>query len=120
MTPLPLSSSGAITTLLLLEQYSSSVNAAIVSSLINPWIMHCQIKQLYAENGQLYQQKKWSVFSKQLIERQFLCYFCMLKALFKKSCNKIEGIVGPEIFWSEDYLDEILNRQLPDSDHNHQ
>jgi hypothetical protein len=44
----------------------------------------------------------------------------MSKALFQKLCNKVEGIVGPAVFKSEDYLDEILSHQLPNSDHNHQ
>jgi hypothetical protein len=44
----------------------------------------------------------------------------MSKALFKKLCNKIEGIVGPAVFKSKDYSDEILSRQLPTYDHNHQ
>ncbi len=44
----------------------------------------------------------------------------MSKALFQKLCDKIEGIVGPAVFKSEDYLDEILSHQLPYSDHNHQ
>jgi hypothetical protein len=93
MTPAPLASSGAVATLLFLEQYSSSVNTAIVSSLIEPWILRCQINQLNSEFRRSYQQKKWSLFSERLTERQFLCYFCMSKALFQKLCNKIEGIV---------------------------
>jgi hypothetical protein len=44
----------------------------------------------------------------------------MSKALFKKLCDKIEGIVGPAEFKSKDFLDEILSHQLPTSDHNHQ
>ena len=44
----------------------------------------------------------------------------MSKALFQKLCNKIEGIVGPVVFKSKDYLDEILSHQLSNSDHNHQ
>ncbi len=44
----------------------------------------------------------------------------MLKVVFQKLCNKIEGIVGPAVFKSKDYLDEILSRHLPNSDHNHQ
>jgi hypothetical protein len=34
-------------------------------------------------------------------------------------CNKFEDIIRPAVFKSKDYLDEILSRQLPNSDHNH-
>ncbi len=44
----------------------------------------------------------------------------MSKELFKKLCDEIEGIVGSAEFKSEEYLDEILNPQCPDSDRNHQ
>ncbi len=47
-------------------------------------------------------------------------FFCMSKALFQKLCDKVEGIVGPAVFKSKDYLDEILSHQLPNSDHNQQ
>jgi hypothetical protein len=112
MTPAPLASSGAIATLLLLEQHSSSVDISIVSSLIKPWILRCQINRLNAEFRQTYQQKKWSLFRKRLTEQQFLHYYCMSKALFQTLCNKIEGIVEPAVFKSKDYLDEILSHQL--------
>jgi hypothetical protein len=58
MTPAPLASSGAKATLLLLEQHASSVNIAIIYSLIKPWILHCCITRLNAEFRQTYQQKK--------------------------------------------------------------
>jgi hypothetical protein len=35
-------------------------------------------------------------------------------------CDEIEGIVGLAKFKSEEFLDEILNPQCPDSDRNHQ
>jgi hypothetical protein len=44
----------------------------------------------------------------------------MSKALFKKLWDNFEGIVGPAVSKSKEHLDEILNRQLPNSDHNHQ
>jgi hypothetical protein len=111
---------GAIATLLLIDQHSSSVNIAIVYSLIKPWILHCRINRLSADFRRTYHQKKWSLFSKRLTERQFLRYFRMSKALFQKLCDKIEGIVGPAVFKREFYLDEIFSHQLPNSDHSHQ
>jgi hypothetical protein len=53
-----LASSGVVATLWLLEQYSSSVDHAIVSSLIIPSLQRCQINWFYAERKRYYQQKK--------------------------------------------------------------
>ncbi len=46
--------------------------------------------------------------------------FLHVKGTIQKLCNKIEDIVGPAVFQSKDYLDEIFSHQLPNSDHDHQ
>ena len=107
----------AAATLLLLDQYSSSVDDLVFSFLIHPWLRRCRINRFYAERRRYYERKKWSVFSERLTERQFVRYFRMSKGLFEKLCNKIEGSVGSARFKSEEYLDNILNPPGPVSEY---
>ena len=107
----------AAATLLLLDQYSSSVDDLVFSFLIHPWLRRCRINRFYAERRRYYERKKWSVFCERLTERQFVRYFRMSKGLFEKLCNKIEGSVGSARFKSEEYLDNILNPPGPISEY---
>jgi hypothetical protein len=85
MTSVPLSSLGAIGTLLLLDQHSSSVDIAIVYFLIKPWILQCRINQLSAEFRWTYHQKKWVCSEKDWqSDSSFVIFACQRH--FSKNC----------------------------------
>ena len=65
------------------------------------------IRRVACKNRIYRQRQKWSAFQAKLSDRQFRRYFRMERECFFLLCRKIEGIVGLDVFKSEEYLEDL-------------
>ena len=103
----------AVATVMVLLQHTlcALLGEYIVPTVV-PSVRRRQVNRYHALQRSRVERKKWSQFARKCTQRQFRRYFRMSKIYFQLLCDKIEDIVGADVFKSEFYLNEMLKSPL--------
>ena len=108
----------AIGITLLNDQYCSMVEDCIISMIVEPHVRLSSINRYYAQYRLSGPRKSWANFQAFMTDKKFRRYFRMSKQLFKILCDKIQDIIPPHEFKSEEYLEELLESPVVDPSRN--